>query len=111
MLKKLFIALVFSAATFVWSGSSFAGGHCVGTTMSDAQTGGKYPQQYELSEYESAAGCTMKFSDNPNIASINATIQGNPGSLPPVEDRLPDEPLVVVPVSYTHLTLPTIYSV
>ena len=39
----------------------------------------------------------MKFSDNPNIASINATIQGNPGSLPPVEDRLPDEPLVVVP--------------
>ena len=75
MLKKLFIALVFSAATFVWSGSSFAGGHCVGTTMSDALTGGKYPQQYELSEYESAAGCTMKFSDNPNIASINATIQ------------------------------------
>ena len=97
MLKKLFIALVFSSATFVWSGSSFAGGHCVGTTMNDAQTGGKYPQQYELSEYESAAGCTMKFSDNPNIASINATIQGNPGSLPPVEDRLPDEPLVVVP--------------
>ena len=94
MLKKLFIALVFSSATFVWSGSSFAGGHCVGTTMNDAQTGGKYPQQYELSEYESAASCTMKFSDNPNIASINATIQGNPGSLPPVEDRLPDEPLV-----------------
>ena len=49
MLKKLFIALVFSSATFVWSGSSFAGGHCVGTTMNDAQTGGKYPQQYELS--------------------------------------------------------------
>ena len=97
MLKKLFIALVFSSAIFVWSGSSFAGGHCVGTTMNDAQTGGKYPQQYELSEYESAASCTMKFSENPNIASINATIQGNPGSLPPVEDRLPDEPLVVVP--------------
>ena len=50
MLKKLFIALIFSSATFVWSGSSFAGGHCVGTTMNDAQTGGKYPQQYELSE-------------------------------------------------------------
>ena len=97
MLKKLFIALVFSATTFVWSGSSFADGHCQGSTMNDGQTGGKYPQQYELSEYESAANCTMKFSDNPNIASINATIQGNPGSLPPVEDRLPDEPLVVVP--------------
>ena len=37
----------------------------------------------------------MKFSENPNIASINK-LQGNP-SLPPVEDRLPDEPLVVVP--------------
>ena len=76
MFKKIFIALVFSSATFVWSGSTFAGGHCVGTTMSDAQTGGKYPQQYELAEYESAASCTMKFSDNPSIASINATIQG-----------------------------------
>ena len=97
MLKKILVALVFSSAMFVWSGSSFAGGHCVGSTMSDAYTGGKYPQQYELSEYESAASCTMKFSENPSIASINATIQGNPGSLPPVEDRLPDEPLVVVP--------------
>ena len=96
MLKKLFIALVFSFTTLVWSGSSFAGGHCAGSTMNDGQTGGKYPQQYELSEYESAAGCTMKFSENPNIASINATIQGNEG-LPGVADRLPDEPLVVVP--------------
>ena len=96
MLKKLFIALVFSFTTFVWSGSSFADGHCQGSTMNDGQTGGKYPQQYELSEYESAAGCTMKFSENPNIASINATIQGNEG-LPGVADRLPDEPLVVVP--------------
>ena len=61
MLKKLFIALVFSFTTFVWSGSSFADGHCQGSTMNDGQTGGKYPQQYELSEYESAAGCTMKF--------------------------------------------------
>ena len=97
MLKKIFVALVFSSAMFVWSGSYFAGGNCIGSTMSDAHTGGKYPQQYELSEYESAASCAMKFSDNPSIASINATIQGNPGSLPSVEDRLPDEPLVVVP--------------
>ena len=96
MFKKLFIAMIFSFSTALLSFGSIAGGHCSGSTMNDGQTGGKYPQQYELSEYESAAGCEMKFSENPNIASINKTIQGNP-SLPPVEDRLPDEPLVVVP--------------
>ena len=135
MFKKLFIAFVFSFSTALWSFTSLAA-DCSGSTMNDGQQGGKYPQQYELSEYESAAGCHMHFHDNPNIASINATIQGNP-SLPSVEDRLPDEPLVVVPydsigcyggtinflsnateagtsdmlstrpVSYTHLTLPT----
>jgi peptide/nickel transport system substrate-binding protein len=36
-----------------------------------------YPQQYELSEFESLAGCKMQFAENPNIVSINATIQGN----------------------------------
>jgi peptide/nickel transport system substrate-binding protein len=96
MFKKLLIAMIFSFSTALMSFGSIAGGHCSGSTMNDGQTGGKYPQQYELSEYESAAGCEMKFSENPNIASINKTIQGNP-SLPPVEDRLPDEPLVVVP--------------
>ncbi len=96
MFKKLFLALVFSSSTVLWSASSIADGHCKGSTMGDGQTGGKYPQQYELSEYESAAGCTMKFSENPNIASINATIQGNKG-LAGVADRLPDEPLVIVP--------------
>ena len=95
MFKKLFIALVFSFTTVLWSGSSFAG-DCSGSTMNDGLTGGKYPQQYELSEFESAAGCTMSFSENPNIASINATIQGNKG-LAGVADRLPDEPLVIVP--------------
>ena len=51
MFKKLFIALVFSFSTFAWSGISFAG-DCSGSTMSDGMTGGKYPQQYELSEYD-----------------------------------------------------------
>ncbi|MFL2519839.1 MAG: hypothetical protein ACJ0RJ_00105, partial [Alphaproteobacteria bacterium] len=82
MLKKLFIALVFSSTSILWSGSSFAA-DCSGSTMNDGQTGGKYPQQYELSEYESAADCNMLFHDNPNITSINASIQGNP-SLPSI---------------------------
>jgi len=96
MFKKLLLALVFSAGTFLWSVSSYADGHCEGSTMNDGHTGGKYPQQYELSEYQSAAGCKMVFAENPNIVSINDTIQGNKG-LAAVADRLPDEPLVVVP--------------
>ena len=96
MFKKLLLALVFSTSTVLWSASSFAGGHCTGSTMNDGLKGGKYPQQYELSEYESAAGCKMQFSENPNITSINASIQGNKG-LAGVADRLPAEPLVVVP--------------
>ena len=96
MFKKILLALVFSASTILWSASSFAGGHCTGSTMNDGLQGGKYPQQYEISEFESAAGCKMQFSENPNITSINATIQGNKG-LAAVADRLPDEPLIVVP--------------
>ena len=96
MFKKILLALVFSASTVLWSASSFAGGHCTGSTMNDGLQGGKYPQQYEISEFESAAGCKMQFSENPNITSINATIQGNKG-LAAVADRLPDEPLIVVP--------------
>jgi peptide/nickel transport system substrate-binding protein len=95
MVKKIFLTLVFSVASVVWSSSSFAAS-CSGSTMSDGHTGGEYPQQYELSAYESAAGCTMSFSENPNITSINATIQGNEG-LAGVANRLPEEPLVVVP--------------
>ena len=75
----------------MWSSNSFAAA-CSGGSA-DA---GKYPNQYEVSEYESAAGCSMSFSENPNIASINATIIGN-GALGSVNDRLPSEPLVVVP--------------
>jgi len=91
MFKKLILTLVFSFPALVWSSSSFAG-NCSG----ESAAAGKYPGQYELSEYESAAGCTMSFSENPNIASINATIVGN-GTLGSVNDRLPSEPLVVVP--------------
>lgn len=57
---------------------------------------GKYPQQYELSEFESLAGCTLSFSENPDIAELNGRIRGNP-DLPPLADRLPEEPLVVAP--------------
>jgi peptide/nickel transport system substrate-binding protein len=91
MVKKLFLTLVFSFSAVVWSSSSFAA-DCSGAKAA----GGAFPQQYELSEYEGLAGCSMKFSENPNIASINATIRGN-GEVGSVNDRLPSEPLVIAP--------------
>ena len=98
MFKKIFLAIVFSIASFSWANIAVADGHCQGITMSDMKgvSAGAYPQVYELAEYEKAANCTMQFSENPNIALINATIVGNSG-LPSVNDRLPEEPLVVVP--------------
>ena len=72
--------------------------NCPAMTLADDQgiAPGAFPQQYDLAEYESAAGCTMEFSENPEIADLNAAIQGNP-DLPPLAERLPSEPLVVVP--------------
>ena len=58
---------------------------------------GAFPQQFELSEFEANASCELTFSENPAIADLNARIQGNPDSLPPVAERLPSEPLVVAP--------------
>jgi hypothetical protein len=39
---------------------------------------GKYPQQFELAEFEKAAGCKLTFSENPDIGKLNARIRGNP---------------------------------
>ncbi len=57
---------------------------------------GKYPLQYERAEFEELAGCTMEFSENPAIAELNGMIRNNP-DLPPLAERLPEEPLVVAP--------------
>lgn len=72
--------------------------NCPAITVADMQgiAAGAYPQQYELSEFQSAAGCTMEFSGNPEAEALNARIAGNP-DLPPLAERLPAEPLVVVP--------------
>ncbi|MDF0600559.1 ABC transporter substrate-binding protein [Psychromarinibacter sp. C21-152] len=78
--------------------STSAWAACPAVTQSDMMgiAAGEYPQQYELSAYEDAAGCDMAFSANPEAETLNAEIQGNP-DLPPLEERLPAEPLVVVP--------------
>ncbi|MEL7261853.1 MAG: ABC transporter substrate-binding protein [Pseudomonadota bacterium] len=71
---------------------------CPAVTVADPMgvAAGAFPQQYELAAFQDAAGCEMAFTANPEIEALNAEIQGN-GDLPPLADRLPSEPLVVVP--------------
>ncbi|TVQ54430.1 MAG: ABC transporter substrate-binding protein [Rhodobacteraceae bacterium] len=70
---------------------------CPAVTVADMQgLSPAFPQQFELAEFEAAASCTLSFAENPEIASFNARILGNP-DLPPLAERLPAEPLVVAP--------------
>ena len=71
---------------------------CPPITVADMKgvAAGAYPQQYELSEFEAAANCKMSFSTNSDISMLNSKIKGNP-DLPPLSNRIPQEPLVVVP--------------
>lgn len=56
---------------------------------------GKYPNQYEVSEYETLAGGKMEFSGRATMDARLVTIFGDiPAD---VTKRLPEEPLVVVP--------------
>jgi len=49
---------------------------------------GEWPQQFELAEFEELAGCELAFSENP-------LFEGR--GLPPIEQRLPEEPMIVQP--------------
>lgn len=71
---------------------------CPAVTVADMMgvAAGKYPQQYELAEFESLASCKLTFQENPAIADLNGKIRGNP-DLPPLAERLPEEPLVIAP--------------
>ena len=66
------------------------------TVAGNPDLAGKYPQQFELSEFQELAGCELSFKENPEIADLNAKIRGNP-ELPPLAERLPEEPLVIAP--------------
>jgi len=92
---------LFVGFSIVSFGVGFAGpahAACPAITLDDMQgvAAGQFPQQYELSEFEQAAGCTLSFNENPALAALNGQIQGNP-DLPPLAERLPAEPLVMVP--------------
>ncbi len=87
---RLIVASTLAASAF-GTGQAYAAA-CEPFTLNDNGPTGAYPQQLELSEL----GCELTFSANPEIAALNAEIQGNP-ELPPLADRLPEEPLVMVP--------------
>ena len=71
---------------------------CPAVTVADSKgvAAGVWAQQYDLAEFQSLANCTLTFSENPAISELNGRIRGNP-ALPPLADRLPEEPLVVAP--------------
>ncbi len=58
---------------------------------------GKFPEQYSLRNFEHLTGQKLTFKENPNIYRLNDKIPGNPKTIPGVKNRLPDDPLVVVP--------------
>ncbi len=89
--------IIFTALSgFFYAGAIQA--NCPAVTVADSMgvAAGKYPQQYELAEFESLAGCRLSFSENPDIGTLNARIRGNP-DLPPLAERIPAEPLVTAP--------------
>ena len=59
---------------------------------------GAWPQQYELAEFEELANCEMALSGRSEFDARLVEYGFLPsGGLPPLEERLPEEPLVVVP--------------
>ena len=86
------------AAALMTLSAAAAQAACPGSTLADMKgvAPGAFPQQYDLSEYEAAAGCDMEFSANPEIGTLNGELRGNP-DLPLLAERIPEEPLVIVP--------------
>ena len=91
-------SLFYSSVALVALTGAASAASCPAVTVADMMgvAAGEHRQQYELAEYEAAAGCTMEYSANPDAAEMNGRIQGNP-EMPDLADRLPSEPLVVVP--------------
>ena len=97
MIKNFFLFLA-SIIAFLFLNSTIAiAGTCPAITIADTQgIDGDISKMMDVSEVEKAGSCTMSFSENPKITEYNAMILGNP-DLPPVADRLPDDPLVIIP--------------
>jgi len=90
--------LLYMATLCLFAGAAQAA-QCPAVTVADSKgvAAGAYPQQYELAEFQSLAGCTLSFSTNPAIAELNGKIRGNPALPADLANRIPAEPLVVAP--------------
>ena len=101
IIKKILVVtgVVAASTTLLLSVTNTAVAACPAATVADMKgvKAGKYPQQFELSEFERLAGCKLSFRGNPDIAKLNAKIRGNPSRVPSVKQRLPEEPLVYAP--------------
>lgn len=88
--------ILLSTSLCLFAGAAAA--NCPPVTVSDPQgvAAGEFAQQYELSEFQELASCELSFAENPDIGQLNGRIRGNP-DLPPLAERLPEEPLVVAP--------------
>ena len=88
----LWVALMTGAA-FVFAGplSSAQAASCP-TVAEPAGLQMEFPHQMELVDLEGQTGVSLDFSERSDFATQVAA-----GALPPVEQRLPEEPLVVLP--------------
>lgn len=78
-----------------------------GMTMTDPiASQAKIRGQMELAEFETLTGQKLTFSDNPLFAD-----RVKRGGLPPVEQRLPEEPLVIIPYDAIGTYGGTLYTV
>jgi peptide/nickel transport system substrate-binding protein len=95
-MKKL--RYLISIGLMAVAGSALGASNCSPATLSNMMgvPAGEYPQQYNLDEYQKLASCKLKFSTNPDMAKLNGRIRGNP-KLPPLEQRIPEDALVVMP--------------
>ena len=91
-------SIFYSSVALIALATGASAAPCPAVTVNDMMgiAGGAYPQQYELSEFQSLGNCTVEFNGRDDAAAMNARIQGNP-ELPPLAERLPSEPLVVAP--------------
>jgi peptide/nickel transport system substrate-binding protein len=74
-----------------WTGTGAALAATCPTVADPGALKGAYPEQVEIEEAK-AAGLTLTYTDNPMFA---ADVQA--GKLPPVAERLPEDPLIVLP--------------
>jgi peptide/nickel transport system substrate-binding protein len=83
-------AMLVTALSLGWLGTSTALAACP-TAANPGSLKGAFPEQVEVEEAKTA-GLNLTFSDNPLFA---ADVKA--GKLPPVADRLPAQPLIVLP--------------